>query len=30
MEVDNGKFSPAIDIDPKPWYTKYGATWVPE
>jgi branched-chain amino acid transport system substrate-binding protein len=30
MEVVEGKFVSPVDIDPRPWYKKYGATWVPE
>jgi len=30
MEVVEGKFASPVDIDPRPWYTKYGATWMPE
>jgi branched-chain amino acid transport system substrate-binding protein len=30
MEVVEGKFAAPVNIDPKPWYEKYGATWVPE
>ncbi len=30
MEVLNGKFSDPIEIDPIPWYEKYGATYMPE
>ena len=30
MEIAEGKFAQPIDIDPRPWYKKYGATWVPK
>lgn len=30
MEVDEGKFGKPVDIDPRPWYQKYGATWTPK
>jgi branched-chain amino acid transport system substrate-binding protein len=30
MTVDDGKFGEPINIDPAPWYKKYGATWMPE
>jgi branched-chain amino acid transport system substrate-binding protein len=30
MEVVAGKFASPVDIDPRPWYTKYGATWMPQ
>ncbi len=30
MEVTEGKFGKPIDIDPRPWYQKYGATWTPK
>jgi branched-chain amino acid transport system substrate-binding protein len=30
IEANNGKFSDPINIDPGPWYEKYGATYMPE
>jgi branched-chain amino acid transport system substrate-binding protein len=30
MEVVESKFGSPVDIDPRPWYKKFGATWVPE
>lgn len=30
MEVAEGKFGQPADIDPLPWYQKYGATWTPK
>ncbi len=30
MEVSGGKFGPPINIDPVPWYKKYGAAWAPK
>jgi len=30
MTVENGRFGDPVNIDPRPWYTKYGATWMPK
>ena len=30
VEISEGKFSPPINIDPGPWYKKYGASWAPK
>ncbi len=30
MEVADGKFAPPINIDPAPWYKKYGSAWTPK
>jgi branched-chain amino acid transport system substrate-binding protein len=30
MEVAEGKFGSPVNIDPRPWYQKYGASWMPK
>jgi branched-chain amino acid transport system substrate-binding protein len=30
MEIAGGKFAQPVNIDPGPWYKKYGATWTPK
>jgi branched-chain amino acid transport system substrate-binding protein len=30
MEIADGKFAPPVNIDPGPWYKKYGAAWAPK
>jgi branched-chain amino acid transport system substrate-binding protein len=30
MEVIEGKFASPVNIDPAPWYKKYGASWGPK
>jgi len=30
MEIAEGKFAPPVNIDPGPWYKKYGAAWAPK
>jgi len=30
IQILDGKFTDPINIDPGPWYEKYGATWMPE
>ncbi len=30
MEIADGKFTPPVNIDPSPWYKKYGAAWAPK
>jgi branched-chain amino acid transport system substrate-binding protein len=30
MEIADGKFAQPLNIDPGPWYKKYGAAWGPK